>query len=384
MNILGLIVEYNPLHNGHVHHIKESKKLVHPDVTIAVMSGHFTQRGEPTCTTKWNRTELALANGIDLIIELPYAYSNQSADLFATGAVSILNHLFATHLVFGSEHGDINTLITLADVMDHADIQEKVKKGLTQGLSLPTAYAQANPALTGANNTLGIQYIRAIQKMRAPITSFTIKRYASDYHDRQPTHPHLTSATAIRQMMNEDIDYSPYVPLPINDPHVTLQNWHQHYKFLRHKLLTKSPQELEKIHDMVEGIENRLASAAKIADHFLDFMRTVETKRYTQTRIQRICTNILTETTKADIASWQVQKGVPYIRPLGFNKKGSAYLKQIKEKIEIPIYSTFKKDAHPMLKHEQKVTAAYASVYEARYATEVMKKEYANKPIIKT
>jgi len=383
MKVLGLIVEYNPLHNGHMYHITESKRIVNPDVTIAVMSGHFMQRGEPACTTKWNRTELALANGIDLVIELPYAYSNQAADLFAIGAVSILKHLSATHLVFGSESGDIEALTELAQLMDDARFQESVKKELAKGFSLPSAYAQVNPELTGSNNTLGIQYIRAIKKLAAGIIPLTIKRYASDYNDQLPTDDKITSATAIRKMIDENIDYSSYVPQEIDDEHMHLQNWNQHYKFLRHKLLTTAPSELEKIHDMVEGIENRLVSAAMECSSFTNFMQTVGTKRYTNTRIQRICANVLTSLTKQDIANWNLRGGVSYIRILGFNEKGAAYLRQVKKKIAIPIYSTFEKNGYPMLKHEQKVTAAYAGVYDATDATEIMKKEYAEKPIMK-
>ena len=383
MKVLGLIVEYNPLHNGHVHHINESKKLVNPDITIAVMSGHFTQRGEPACTTKWNRTALALASDIDLVVELPYAYSNQAADLFAIGAISILKHLGATHVVFGSESGDISELTKLAQLLDNPGFKESVKKGLTQGLSLPSAHAQANSALKGSNNTLGIQYIRAIGQLKANITPLTIPRHASNYNDQHPTHDKITSATAIRNMIDIDIDYSSYVPTEMDDPHIKLQNWHNHYKFLRHKLLTTPASQLEKIHDMKEGIENRLITAAMLSSNFTDFIKNVSTKRYTNTRIQRICANVLTGLTKEDIKNWELPTGASYVRILGFNKKGATYLKQLKKNIEVPVYSTFEKNAHPMLKHEQKVTAAYASVYEASHMNKVIKIEYAGKPVMK-
>jgi len=382
MKVLGLIVEYNPLHNGHVHHIAMSKKIVNPDVTIAVMSGHFMQRGEPACTTKWNRADLAIVNGVDLVIELPYAYSNQAADLFALGAVSILKHLFATHLVFGSELGDINALIELAECMDNVNFQESVKKELAKGLSLPSAYAQVNPELTGSNNTLAIQYIRAIQQLSAHILPLTIKRYGSHYNDQLPTNETITSATAIRKMINEHVDYFDYVPMTIDDNNMKLQNWHQHYQFLRHKLLTTASLDLEKIHDMVEGIENRLVAAAMNCSNFTDFIQSVGTKRYTNTRIQRICANVLTGLTKQNVANWQLQKGSPYIRILGFNEKGAAYLREIKKKTTVPIYSTFVKNAHPMLKHELKVTAAYTSVYDPNDATEIIKSEYTARPVI--
>lgn len=382
MKVLGLIVEYNPLHNGHLHHINESKKLVNPDVTIAVMSGHFTQRGEPACTTKWNRAQTALEFGVDLVIELPYAYSNQSADFFAIGAISILNHIGATHLVFGSESGSIQELTNLANTMDDSKTIEKLKEKLKTGLNLPNAYAEINPSLTGSNNTLGIQYIRAINQLKADISPLTISRFASNYNDQTPNHKNITSATSIRKMIDENIDYSDYVPKIVLDPHVTLQTWDNHYKYLRHKLLTARPYELEKIHDMVEGIENRLIKAAKNSNDFNDFINEVKTKRYTQTRIQRICANVLTGLTKEDIKDWNLLKGTQYIRVIGFNKTGSLYLKLIKENIEIPIYSTFSNNSHPMLKQELQVTSAFASVYDSNYMSEIISQEYCAKPVI--
>jgi len=381
MKILGLIVEYNPLHNGHIHHLKQSKKLVEPDITIAVMSGHFTQRGEPACTTKWLRTSLALASDIDLIIELPYAYSNQSADLFATGAISILNHLGATHIVFGSESGDIKELTNLAHLLDDPEFQGSVKKGLARGISLPAAHALANPALTGSNNTLAIQYIRAIKKLGAIIIPLTICRNI-DYNEQQPTHATITSATSIRNLINADLDYQSYVPQKLTDPYIKFQNWNNHYKFLRHKLLTISSGELFAIHDMIEGIENRLISSARLCSNWEDFLARVATKRYTKTRIQRICANVLTGFTKSDMKNWNLHDGAPYVRILGFNEKGSTYLRQAKGSIRVPIYSIFAQNAHPMLKHEQKVTSAYASVYYAEYATKIIQQEYQNKPVI--
>ena len=378
MKILGLVVEYNPFHNGHLHHIEASKKLVQPDVTIAVMSGHFMQRGEPACTTKWNRVALALAYGVDLVVELPYAYSNQSADLFAIGAVSILNHLGATHLCFGSELGDIKTLARLADEMDSLDVKEL----LATGMSLPKAFAQLKPALSGPNNTLGIQYLRAIRELNADIIPLTISREIAGYNDQVPVDDKITSATAIRKMVDDGVDYSQYVPAQIDDPYMALQNWESHYKFLRHKLLTSRLADLEQIHDMVEGIENRLVAAARESASWADFMQAVGTKRYTRTRIQRICANVLTSLTKREIAAWNLRQGALYVRILGFTKTGSSYLKQIKDNVLVPIYSNFSKDCHPMLQQEIRVTSAWGSVYDGEYISDIIQQETGAKPII--
>jgi len=379
MRILGLVVEYNPFHNGHLHHIEASKKLVQPDVTIAVMSGHFMQRGEPACMTKWNRAALALAFGVDLMVELPFAFSNQSADLFALGAVSLLKHLGVTHLCFGSELGEIKELTRLADKMDNLEVKEL----LATGLSLPKALAQVEPALSGANNTLGIQYIRAIRELEADIIPLTISRKIAGYNDQVPNDDRIASATAIRKLIDEEVDYSQYVPAKLDDPYMALQNWKSHYKFLRHKLLTLRLADLEQIHDMVEGIENRLVVAARESNTWVDFMQAVATRRYTRTRIGRICVNVLVGLTKWEIAEWNLRQGAPYVRILGFTKTGANYLKRVKNDVLVPIYSNFSKECHPMLQHEIKVTAAWGSIYQAKDMTKILKQETASKPVMK-
>ena len=378
MKILGLVVEYNPFHNGHLHHIEASKKLVQPDVTIAIMSGHFMQRGVPAVTTKWNRAALALAYGVDLMIELPYAFSNQSADLFALGAVSLLKHLGATHLCFGSELGEIKELVRLADKMDNLEVKEL----LATGLSLPKAFAQVEPAFSGPNNTLGIQYIRAIRELEANIIPLTISREISGYNDKIPNDDQIASATAIRKLIDDGADYSQYVPAKSDDPYMATQNWEAHYKFLRHKLLTLRLDDLKQIHDMVEGIENRLVDSARSTATWNDFVKAVKTKRYTRTRIQRICANVLVGLTKQEITEWNLRQGAPYVRILGFAKTGASYLKQVKDHVLVPIYSNFSKECHPMLQHEIKVTAAWSSVYEPEYMSEIIQLETGAVPII--
>jgi len=381
MKALGLIVEYNPMHNGHLYHLNESKKLTNPDVTIAVMSGNFTQRGEPAIVNKWERAKMALENGIDLVIELPYAFSNQSANLFATGAVSILNHLKVDHLVFGSESGNIDQLWELARRTGDLEFQQRVKEKLDKGLSLPAAYQELDHRYNGSNNTLGIAYLSTIEKLNANLKPLTISRLASQHTEEIPNHPTIASATAIRKMITEGADYGAYTPCQLDPSVATLQNWESHYPYLRHKLLTTDPEDLEQIHDMVEGLEHRFIESAKSNSNFEDFVTGVKTKRYTRTRLQRICANVLTGTTKPDIAQWDLKKGASYIRILGFTGAGAQYLRQVKKEVEAPIYSTFSRTAHDMLKHEQKVTAAYASIYSETNWTNHIEKEFSGQPV---
>ena len=387
MKALGLIVEYNPLHNGHIHHIKQSIKKSNPDITIAVMSGHFTQRGEPTLTNKWNRTKMALEQDIDIVIELPYAYSNQSADLFAKGAISILTHLQIDEIIFGSESGNIEELTNLETLTRSPEFQNNIKTHIKSGLSLPKAYAKENAKLDNLpNNTLGIHYIKAIKDLNSTITPQTLTRTNSNYNDPTPNHSQIASATAIRNLLIQNQDITPYTPTSTSqileqDPYTHIQTWHHHYKTLKQKILTQSPKQLSQIHDITEGLEHRLISCALKNSNFDSFLSGVSTKRYTNTRIMRICANILTNTRKSDITTWNLDQGAPYIRILGLNKSGATYLKKIKKHIQIPIISKFTQNAHPMLKHEIKITAAYANTLPEPHYTNLIKQEYTQIPI---
>lgn len=126
VTVLGLIVEYNPFHNGHIYHIQKAKELINPDYTIAVMSSSFVQRGEPAIMDKWTRSKIAVENGIDLVIELPFVYACQSADYFAKGAIDLLNAVGVTDLCFGSEEGHIETFISIASTIKNNNTEYKI------------------------------------------------------------------------------------------------------------------------------------------------------------------------------------------------------------------------------------------------------------------
>ena len=379
MRSLGVIVEYNPMHNGHLYHLKKSKELTGAEVVIAVMSGHFTQRGEPAIATKWERTKMALDGGVDLVVELPYAYSNQSADLFALGAISILSHLKVDEVVFGSESGDINHLLQLAKQLEDVELNDKIKAQVKKGHSLPQALKKSDSNYTGSNNTLGISYIKAKGVLNAPFILHTFARAHSNHTDTEAHHPNIASATAIRKKIISGDDYLNFTPYAITAE--AYQTWASHYPYLRHKLLTTPIDQLRHIHDMIEGIENRLVKAAKSSDDFDTFMKNIKTKRYTKTRLQRICANVLTGTMKKDMTNWQLSSGAPYVRVLGFNDQGARYLKHVKKQVEVPIYSSFNKDAHPMFLHELKVTAAYGSILSPASLTDLLEQEYKQTPI---
>ena len=188
--VLGIIAEYNPFHNGHVLQLMESKKISNSDYTICVMSGNFTQRGVPAICDKWARTQMALANGIDMVIELPTIYATASAEFFAYGGVRILNSLgIVDVLSFGSECGRIDILNEIADVL-YTEPKEYVaflKHELSKGVSYPKARESAllfylhdlrryANVLSCSNNILGVEYLKAIKAVNSTMIPITIQR----------------------------------------------------------------------------------------------------------------------------------------------------------------------------------------------------------------
>lgn len=393
MKATGLIVEYNPFHNGHLYHLKQSLTQSKGQVLIVVMSGHFTQRGEPAVINKWERTKMALANGADLVIELPYVFSCQHADLFAKGAVSILTHLNANDLIFGSESGKIDDLKMLESISKTEIFQNTLQSFIKLGDSVPLAHQKALTALnldttlgTLPNNTLGLYYIRAVNDLNSPLSVGTIKRLHSDYHDVLPTHHQLSSATSIRHLRETGQDYQNFVPEVVHqlleenyDQTHTYHTWESYFPYLKQKILTLTPPSLKLIHDVEEGIEYRLYNAMMTSMNFEEFMTKVKTKRYTRTRLQRICANILTHTTKELVK--QLDQGAPYIRILGASANGRHYLKHQKKQITVPIYSKFDSKGHPYLLHEQAVTAAYSCILPEPHCTTLIQAEFKNFPI---
>lgn len=225
MKVLGLIVEYNPMHNGHLYHLNEAKKIVNPDFTVAVMSGNFCQRGEPAIINKFARTLMALKNGIDIVFELPTVYALQDAGGFAFGAVSILNNLkIITDFVFGSESNDINFLKKIAEILytQPKNFDEYFKNELKKGYSYPNArkYAlqkflkfdnETLKKIEKSNDILGIEYIFSILKLNSKIRFHTIKRIKSSYND-PVLRGSISSATAIRTAIKNKIDFSKSLP----------------------------------------------------------------------------------------------------------------------------------------------------------------------------
>lgn len=350
--VLGIIAEYNPFHNGHLYHLENSKKLTGCDYTISIMSGNFTERGSTSLIDKWEKTKIALSNGIDLVIELPVLYSISSAENFADGAIKILDSLgIVDYLSFGTETSDINTLNKIADVLyfEPKEYKAILSHELKKGLSFPKARENAllmylndirtySNILSSPNNILGIEYLKALKKYKSNIKPISISRYESEYNSNSFSN-NIASATAIRHLIkNKSFDIiKNLVPSEtysilmenIRNGHIVL-DLNVFEKEIIYVLRKMSAEEIANLPDVSEGLEFSIKNAANLCNNIIEFLNIVKSKRYTQTRIQRILLYALLGITKKDM---EISKNtLPYIRILGFNEKGKNLISEISKK----------------------------------------------------
>ncbi|WP_257129224.1 nucleotidyltransferase [Bacillus cereus] len=383
--------------------MQETKKLTQSDIIIAVMSGPFLQRGEPALISKWYRTKMALANGVDLVVELPYVFATQKAETFANGAISILNALHVSEICFGSEDGQIENFYNTISVQKNEEetFNCLVKQFMDAGNSYAKATSDAfshiltsekNIAMSQPNNILGFQYIKAILSQNSSIQAQTIKRFASHYHDETFNDQHIASATSIRkQLFSEEGSFTtiePFLPQAnasllanYKQNYGILHNWEQYFSFFKYKLMTMSPGDLRHIYEIEEGLEHRILSKIQNSSSFYSFMEALKTKRYTWTRLQRACTHILTNTTKEEIRSANIEQHAPYIRLLGMSQKGQTYLSKNKKKIELPILTHTKTFDHAALDIEKKANSVYFSIMHEPLRTQLLKQDITHHPI---
>jgi len=363
MKTVGIIVEYNPLHNGHLYHINEVKRLSQCDVLVCVMSSSFTQRGEPAIIDKFARTKFALANGIDLVIELPFVFAVQNADIFALTSVGILDKIGVDEIYFGSEINSIEELTKLGDIMSSEDYNTLVKEFSKKGFSYPTASDMAmkdlypNPSFDQPNNILGIQYILAGKQLHSSIQFHTIKRVSTNYFDELQEGVSIQSATAIRKLILEGHDIQAYVPNVVSEAFKTRKaiSYEEFYLSLNTILKRTTTKQLSALFHMNEGLENRIMNIKDFMS-IEDFMKQLITKRYTYSNLQRTMAYILCNVQKTDIPSFDI----PYIRVLGMNEQGRSYLNEIKHDVDVPLYTKIKEGLHPYLDIELRVSKVYS------------------------
>lgn len=381
MNITGIITEYNPFHNGHLYHLNTAKKITNCDGVMCIMSGNFVQRGEPALLDKWKRTEMALLNGVDLVIELPTFYAISSAEFFAKGAIDILNNTgVVNNIFFGSECGDIELLYKIANflTLETKELQEIIRENLNSGVTYAKARESAlikifnddslTKVLSNSNNILGIEYIKAIIKSNSNISPLTMKREGSSYNDKE-LNAIFSSATSIRENLKNGINIhslKSYMPEPsvyllnkLIESHYPFVFEKQMYQYIKYRLLTDCIN-FNNLFEIKEGIDNKFLKEIYYSSSYEDLIFRVKSKRYTYTKISRLMTQIFLS---LDNYSFEelIKKENLYARVLGFNNTGRLILKEIKKNSTIPIITKIHKNtSNPLLNLDIQSTKAYS------------------------
>ena len=343
--VLGIIAEYNPFHNGHLYQIEEAKKLTGAQYVIAVMSGNFTQRGNTSLINKWAKAQMAIENGVDIVIELPTVYSSSSAENFAQGAIKILDSLrIVDTLCFGTETSDFAALNNIANILydEPKEYVSILNHELGKGLSFPKARENAlmmylndikryANILSGSNNILAIEYLKALRKLKSPMMPYSIQRKKVYYNDERII-DEFASSTAIRKLIAKGQFDEIRKVVPMNS-YMILKNEIErgnlvldiikYEKEIIYNLRKMSVKEIAELPDVSEGLENLIKNAANSCNNLIELVNIIKSKRYTQTRIQRILVYALLGITK------NAKKVTPYVRVLGFSKQGREVLSDI-------------------------------------------------------
>lgn len=395
MHACGVVVEYNPFHHGHLYHLQKTKELTKADCIVAVMSGSFLQRGEPAIIDKFHRTKAALAGGADIVIELPYAYAVQSSELFAKGAILSLHALGVSSICFGSESGQIEPFLkTIAYLNEQQQFfDEKIKTYLKQGYSYPKASNEAFQEIglteidmMKPNNILGYSYVKTISQYQLPIKPFTIKRIQNDYHD-QTIHSNIASATSIRnELFTHHFTENTRKTIPTFSIEELVQyenkanmwhHWSHYFPYLTYQILSQSVEQLSHIHGIDEGLEYRIKKEIHEATSFDDLIDRVKSKRYTQVRLQRVFTHILTNTKKKDVSPFTNTDTVPYVRLLGMNETGQQFLNEQKKLIDVPLITNLNKKIASLTQLDEKGTQIYYSILPPAKRKLLLKQEFS-------
>lgn len=372
MKAVGLVTEYNPFHNGHLYHLNKAMELTGADISVAVMSGDFVQRGEPAVLDKYTRTSMALNSGVNLVVELPVNYAVSSAESFAAGALKVLDYVKADSIAFGSESGDIERLSKLAHILcDNEDtLYKEISKYTANGISYAAARQKVvekltdkdtAAMLTSSNNILAVEYLKAIIKNNYAIKPYTVQRQGDSYNDTD-IRSEYASATALRENLKAD-NISEYIPVKAGlilssntnyiypdditealftrlldilfassyDKNVFIENVMQ-YPDVNKEIagrLYKSAMDMitRTVPQGAESKDNGVFSFGSLCEH-------IKTKEVPLSRIKRALVRI---TLGLDKKHMEKYANEPYVRVLGFDKKGQEYLSYIRKTVEVPL-----------------------------------------------
>lgn len=374
--VVGIVAEYNPFHNGHLYQINKIREKYKDATIVVVCSSSFTQRGDTSILNKFDKAKVALNNGVNLVVELPYVYSTQSSDIFASAAIKILNYLKVDTICFGTERDSIDEIKKCADTqLNNPEYDKIVKEQLDLGINYPTALNKALKKLIGIeitepNDLLALSYIKEIIKNKYNIEIFSIKR-TNDFHDIN-SNEMIVSASNIRNKLINNIDIKDKVPSDVYEILKNIKFNNKYFEFLKYKINSES--DLEKYLDVDEGLSSRIRNSIDKSNSLEELIQNIKTKRYTYNKISRMLNHILCSFTKDERD--QV-KTIEYIRIFGFDEVGQKHLNSIKDDIDIKILNKFD-TSYKALEIEKRVSSIYSMIM-----CDIMNKEIKNIPVKK-
>ncbi len=414
MKAVGLVTEYNPFHNGHLYHLNKAMELTGADISVAVMSGDFVQRGEPAVLDKYTRTSMALNSGVNLVVELPVNYAVSSAESFAAGALKVLDYVKADSIAFGSESGDIERLSKLAHILcDNEDtLYKEISKYTANGISYAAARQKVvekltdkdtAAMLTSSNNILAVEYLKAIIKNNYAIKPHTVQRQGDSYNDTD-IKSEYASATALRKNLKAD-NISEYIPVKAGlilssntnyiypdditevlftrlldilfasnyDKNVFIENVMQYPDVSKEIAgrLYKSAMDM-----ITRTVPQRSESKDNWAFSFGSLCEHIKTKEVPLSRIKRALVRI---TLGLDKKHMEKYANEPYIRVLGFDKKGQEYLSYIRKTVEVPLI-TKTADYKEMLLDDIHAANIYNMIVAGKYGVKELG-DYVRGPV---
>lgn len=374
--VVGIVAEYNPFHNGHKYQIEKIREKYKDATIVVVCSSSFTQRGDTSILNKFDKAKVALNNGVNLVVELPYVYSTQSSDIFASAAIKILNYLKVDTICFGTERDSIGDIKKCAITqLDEPKYNEIVREELELGVNYPTALNKALKKLidieiTEPNDLLALSYVKEIIKNQYNIEIFNIKR-TNDFHDID-SNEMIVSASNIRNKLINNIDIKDKVPSDVYKILKNIKFNDKYFEFLKYKI--NSENDLEKYLDVDEGLSTRIRNSIDKSNSLDELIQNIKTKRYTYNKISRMLNHILCSFTKDERDK---TKDIEYIRILGFDEVGQKHLNSIKDNMDIKILNKFD-TSYKALEIEKRVSGIYSMIM-----SNIMNKEIKNIPVKK-
>ncbi len=405
MKIVGLIAEYNPFHDGHLYHLQASLEKTGADAAVVVMSGNYVQRGAPAVMAKRFRTKMALACGVAVVFELPVCYATGSAELFALGAVSLLDGLGADYICFGSECGDLQALQQLAAILceEPEEYRQFLKSYVKEGISFPAARQRAvttylngikqQARTTGCasllnepNNILAVEYLKALKKIKSSITPYTVRRISSAHHDDK-LRPSYSSASAIRQALKQENPSRSFLKsqVPAACMEIFEDYYHRQYPvcsddfslLLKYKLLNTTSDDLPLYQDVSVELANRMTNMLGDYRTFTQFASLLTTRQLTRTRVNRALLHLLLDIKKTDVEHYLADGKHYYARMPGFRTDQNHVVSELAKRTRLPLLTcpgkhdsgSLTKNACQMLTTDVRAANLYHSVVTDKYQT---------------